>query len=60
MREISVNGATVQGGKEEVLSELAFAHYPVRVDAGEGEKEFDSFDEAKAYVLAVCDGENGE
>lgn len=55
-----MNGATVQEGKEEVLSELAFAHYPVRVDAGEGEKEFDSFDEAKAYVLAVCDGESGE
>ena len=36
-----------------VLAELAFAHYPVRVDAGEGEREFGSFDEAKEYAESV-------
>ena len=38
---------------KEVLDELAFEHYPVAVDAGEGTKEFPSFDTAREYVRTL-------
>ena len=44
------NGRLVSGTLKEVLDELAFEHYPVAVDAGEGAKEFPSFDTAREYV----------
>ncbi len=51
--KVGVNGTVVEGALARVLAELAFAHYPVRVDAGEGEREFGSFDEAKEYAESV-------
>ncbi len=53
---VVLGGRAVAGGLEQVLSELAFEHYPVRVDAGEGEKVFSSFDEAREYLQTVFGG----
>lgn len=50
---ITLNGRLVSGTPKEVLDELAFEHYPVAVDAGEGAKEFPSFDTAREYVRAL-------
>ena len=51
--KVGVNGTVVEGDLARVLTELAFAHYPVRVEAGEGEKTFSSFDDAKEYLLSL-------
>ena len=48
-----LNGRLVLGTEKQVLDELAFEHYPVAVDAGEGERVFDSFDEARDFVRSV-------
>lgn len=50
---VTLNGRPVGGDLAAVLSELAFEHYPVRVDAGEGEKTFPSFDDAREYLERV-------
>ena len=34
---VLLNGRAVEGEARDLLSELAFEHYPVRVEAGEGE-----------------------
>lgn len=47
---VSAGGVTVCGSPKEILSELAFAHYPVTVDAGEGERTFASFDGVREYL----------
>lgn len=52
-RKFLLNGRLVLGTEKQVLDELAFEHYPVAVDAGEGERVFDSFDEAREFVRAV-------
>ena len=50
---VLLNGRAVEGEARDLLSELAFEHYPVRVEAGEGEKTFPSFDDAKEYLLSL-------
>ena len=50
---VLLNGRAVEGEARDLLSELAFEHYPVRVEAGKGEKIFSSFDDAKEYLLSL-------
>ena len=50
---VLLNGRAVEGEARDLLSEFAFEHYPVRVEAGEGEKTFSSFDDAKEYLLSL-------
>ena len=57
-RVVGLNGRDVRGDEGKVLSELAFEHYPVRVDAGEGERVFPSFDAAREYISAVFAGDH--
>lgn len=52
-RVVGLNGRDVRGDERKVLSELAFEHYPVCVDAGEGERDFPSFDAAREYISAM-------
>lgn len=53
VRTVVLGGRAVEGSLEAVLDELAFEHYPVTVDAGEGEKVFSEFDPARVYIESV-------
>lgn len=47
---VTIAGRNITGNVKFALDELAFEHYPVSVDAGDGEKVFPSFDAAREYL----------
>lgn len=51
--EVSFNGGAKFNEKKQAFDELAFCHYPVTVSTENGRAEFDGFDEAKEYVVAL-------